>query len=511
MSAIRKTKIIITLGKASSSTESLVKLLNAGIDGVRITTRFLPSELRNQVLENLKEAENITGRLVCVILSLREGDIRIGNGKSEKILTLSTGDEIMIVPQRYEGENSNTIVCNNSALGSMVKEGDKLLVEFGKAILTVVRLEDYHFKSDPSTPKGEDQGIERYKRTKPKIQKTVKIVVCRAENDCVLDGQNPLNFMNASSADPSTCNNELEDIRQLDWARGKDIDIVIYKQVRDKEDLEDLWNFEIPKDAKRFVGIQTRETAENPENYLDESDGCSIGRGILGVETSHSKVTFLQKQLVKLSNIKGKPVFISTHVLESMVVNDKPTRAEVVDSYCAVTDGVDGIMLTGETAFGKYPELAVQTLDRICVEAEQHVNYKKQRDLVIEGIPGILSTPDGLCYFAAEAVEKIGASLIICLTRTGRTARSLSRFKPNCLIAAVTDFEKTFRFLRVVRGVYPILVNCREDRENETIALRLVKEHQLARDGDRVVFIGSSRDTIIEGATSSLKIITLSN
>lgn len=511
MSTIRKTKIIITLGKASSSVESLIKLLNAGIDGVRITTRFLQAETRDEVLNNLRIAEKATGRQVCVILSLREGDIRIGTGKSGRTLSLSTGDELAIVPPRYEGDLLSTIICNNTALGSMVREGDKLLVEFGKAILTVVRLVDYNTKSDPPTPLSNPIKTERYKRTKPKSQKTSKLVICRAENDCVLDGQNPLNFMNASRADPSSCNNELEDIRQLEWARGHDIDIVIYKQVRDKEDLEDLWNFEIPKDAKRFVGIQTRETAENPDYYLDVSEGCSIGRGILGVETSHSQVTLLQKKLVKLSNIKGKPVFVSTHVLESMIINDKPTRAEVVDSYCAVTDGVDALMLTGETAIGKYPELAVHTLNRICVEAEQHLNYKKQRDAVIENIPNPLETTDGICYFAAEAADKIGASLIICLTKTGRTAKILSRFKPACLIAAVTDLEKTLRFLRVIRGIYPILVSSSEDRENETVALALVKEHQLVRTGDRVVFIGSSRDTIIEGSTSSLKIITITD
>lgn len=511
MTTIRKTKIIITLGKASSSVESLTKLLNAGIDGVRITTRFLQAETRDEVLHNLRTAEKATGRQVCVILSLREGDIRIGTGKSGKTLSLSLGDELAIVPPRYEGDLLSTITCNSAALGSMVEVGDKLLIEFGKAILTVIRLEDYHSKSDPPTPTESVPNPDRHKRSRPKSQKTTKIVFCRAETECILDSQNPLNFMNASRADPLNYNNELEDIRQLEWARGQEIDIVIYKQVRDKEDLEDLWNFDIPKDTKRFVGIQTKETAENPDYYLDISDGCSIGRGVLGVETSHSQVTLLQKKLVKLSNMKGKPVFVSTHVLESMIFNDKPTRAEVVDSYCAVNDGVDALMLTGETAVGKYPELAVQTLNRICIEAEQHLNYKKDREGVIDRVSSSFEYADSVCYFAAEAVDKIGASLIVCLTKTGRTAKNLSRFKPACLIAAVTDLEKTLRYLRVVRGMYPILVESSEDRENEGMALGLVKEHGLVKTGDRVVFIGSSRDTIIEGSTSSLKIITITN
>lgn len=510
MTSIRKTKIIITLGKASSSVDMLVKLIKAGIDGVRITTRFLHWTERDQVMVNLREAELIAGRVVCVILSLREGDIRIGNGSAGQKLAVSMGDEIMIVPSKYTGPSEKTIICNNSGFASMVHPGDKLLVEFGKAIFTVIKIENFEENIRSSTS-SESLQINRYTRSKPKSPKLTTIVTCRAENDCVLDDQNPINFLNPSTTDPGKCNNELEDIRQLEWAQGLDIDIVIYKQVRDKEDLDFLWNFRIPKHAKRFVGIQTKETAENPDCYLGDSEGFSIGRGILGVETSHARVSYLQKKLVQLCNAKGKPVFVSTHVLESMTVNDKPTRSEVVDSYCAVTDGVDAIMLTGETAYGKHPEQAVQALHRICLEAEQHTNYKKQRKAVINNLTFPLSTTDGICYFAAEAASKMSANLIICLTKTGRTAKNLSRFKPSCIVAALTDIEKTVRFLRVIRGIFPILVNSSEDRENENVAIELVKRDGLVKAGDKVVFIGSSRDIIIEGSTSSLKVITISN
>lgn len=509
MTSIRKTKIIITLGKASSSVDMLVNLLNGGVDGVRITTRFLQWSERDQVMLNLREAERLTGRLVCVILSLREGDIRIGNGNAGSVITLNTGDELMIVPSNYQNPGPRTIVCKNKGFASMVRPGDKLLVEFGKAIFTVTKIEN--FQEIQRSGSTENISGTRYLRSKPKEPKLMKTVTCRAENDCVLDEQNPINFLNPSTVDPGKCSNELEDIRQLEWAQNENIDIIIYKQVRDKEDLEFLWNFRIPKYTKRFVGIQTKETAEHPEGYLECSEGCSIGRGILGVETSHSRVSYLQKKIVQLSNTKGKPVFISTHVLESMTVNDKPTRSEVVDSFCAVTDGVDAIVLTGETAYGKYPEQAVQTLHRICIEAEQHTDYKKQRKVVYNSLSKPLNTTDGICYFAAEAAEKMGASLIICLTKTGRTAKNLSRFKPTCVVAALTDFEKTARFLKVVRGIYPILVSSSEDRENEKVAIELVKHHGLVKAGDNVVFIGSSRDTIIEGSTSSLKIISITS
>ena len=349
ISDIRQTKIIITLGKASSSVESLVKLINSGADGVRITTRFLNASERSKVLENLREAEQITGKPVCVILSLREGDIRIGNAAPGYRLELCTGDIIRIVSSKSKEDGPNTLVCNNTSFPHMVQPGDKLLVEFGKAIFTVAWIEELPISDQVENPAEELHSLGRYKRSKPKSQKTPKAVCCRAENDCILDDQSPLNFLNASRFD-NMSNNDLEDIRLLDWAKPLDIDIIIYKQVRDKEDLESLWGFDIPANARRFVGIQTKETAENPSMYLKVSEGCSIGRGVLGVETSHSQVCLLQKQLVQMCNAMGKPVFISTQVLESMVVNDKPSRAEVMDAYCAVIDGVDALMLTGEPA-----------------------------------------------------------------------------------------------------------------------------------------------------------------
>lgn len=510
--AHRKTKIIITLGKASSSVEMLVRLINAGADAVRVTTRFLNSGELIKVLENLKEAEEITGKFVCTILSLREGDIRIGNTVPGNRLELCSGDIIKIVSNRNRDEEPNTIVCNNTSFPNMVKPGDKLLLEFGKAIFTVIDIEELTISPSVRTESQEKlSGPERFKRPHPKSIKAPKVVYCRAENDCILDGQNPLNFLNASNFENHS-NNDLEDIRLLEWAKSIDFDVIIYKQVRDREDLESFWTFDIPNGAKRFVGIQTKETAENPEFYLNASEGISIGRGVLGVETSHSQVCLLQKQLVKMCNGKGKPVFLSTQVLESMAINDKPSRAEVVDAYCAVLDGVDALMLTGETAYGKYPELAVKTLHKICVEAEQYLKYKQNRELILENFELPLPKSMGICYLAADSVEKLGASLIICLTKTGKTASILSMFKPSCMIFAITNSLKTLKFLKIVRGIHPILLteSVENTGETERYAVSMALASNLIQPGQVLIFIGSSKDDIIEGSTSSLRVVIAS-
>jgi pyruvate kinase len=528
----RKTKIIITLGKACSSVESLVTLLCAGIDAVRITTRFLNTSERDTVLNNLRLAEKLANRPICVILSLREGDIRVGSANTETELTLSPGALLRIVSNKGSTDKPNTIICNSPAFALMVKPGDKLLVDFGKAVFTVLRIEDDSEGHTPS-PRTSDSketgrkdsdvgwtnvvrgpvfeetaGFNRYKRSSQKRFKAKKVVFCRAENECKLDKQDPLTFLNASSFDASTWNNELEDIRLLEWSKTKAVDIIIYKQISNKEELEDLWSFEIPVGSRRFVGLQNKETAENPEFYLEASDGCSIGRGMLAVETSLSQACVLQKEIVRMCNTKNKPVFISTQVLESMVVNDKPSRAEIVDAYCAVTDGADALMLTGETAFGKYPEQSVSALHRICIEAELNFDYKAHRELVFRSLPTPFAPSLGICYFAAEAVDKVRAKCIICITKTGKTASKLAMFMPACMVVAVTDNIQTLRYLRVVRGIYPVLAEQHDpETDTEALALRASLEAGIVEQGDLVVFVGSRKDSFVEGSTTSLRII----
>lgn len=251
---IRKTKILITIGKNSSSKEVLAELINAGVDGIRISTRFIRPDDRDRIMENLREAEIMANREICVILSLRESDIRIGSCNPETPIVLREGDIVHIASDPTYADETNVVLCNNREFPNLVNEGDKLIVEFGKLVLTVLSVETYTpgsispegFDLQASTGESEGptrsnsfQNFKRYQRSKPKSAKSSKIVICKAENNCVLDNLIPVNFANGNILDPDL-SNDMEDIRLLQWAGLVEIDIVVYKLVRGKDDLETL-------------------------------------------------------------------------------------------------------------------------------------------------------------------------------------------------------------------------------------------------------------------------------
>ncbi|CAG9331038.1 unnamed protein product [Blepharisma stoltei] len=522
----RKTKIIMTIGKASSSKDCLRELIKAGVDGIRISTRFIRPEDKDIIMRNLREAEIEAEREVCVILSLRESDIRIGSVDPKVPIVLNVGDVLKIVNDASLADDLNVAVCNNREFPNLVHPGDKLLLEFGKIVLTVLNVgvcmsrsqsPDTSYKegtNQPAThsaigPRHNSASFHRYQRSKPKSAKNSKVVFCKVENRCVIDDQIPVNFSNTNILDPDITN-DMEDIRLLEWAGQADIDVIVYKQVRGEDDLESLWSIRIPHKTKRFVGIQTKESVSYLDNFIDLSDGASIGRGILGVETGLSNACRLQKSIIKKCNDKGKPVVLSTQVLESMVSRTKPSRSEVTDVTNMVFDGVDGILLTGETAYGRNPLLAVKSLESIILESEGHIHYEEEQELIFRDLTLPMSIAENVCYSAVRSVSSTMASLIICITKTGKTAQKIVRYKPACMVLGITDCLKTLRFLRIVRGVYPVLLsNNLEEGHLVENALHIAKEHHLALEGQTVIYVGGSKDSFIEGDTSLLRFCTI--
>ncbi|CAG9332554.1 unnamed protein product [Blepharisma stoltei] len=522
----RKTKIIMTVGKASSSKKALYELIKAGVDGIRLSTRFIRPEDKDLIMRNLREAEQEAKREVCVILSLRESDIRIGSPDPQNPIVLKEGDIVKIVNDASLVDDTNVAICNNRELPNLVKRDDKLLLEFGKVVFTVLNVELYKPRSLTPDPAADNQGspiinenpeasndlkpinnFQRYQRVKPKIAKAPKVVICRAENKCVINDQIPVNFSHTNIFDPDI-NNDMEDIRLLEWASSVDFDVIIYKQVRGEDDLESLWSIRIPPKTKRFAGIQTKESIGYLDNFIQLSDGAAIGRGILGVETGLSEVCRLQKLIIKKCNDKGKPVLLSTQVLDSLVSRLKPSRSEVTDITNMVFDGVDGIILTGETAYGRNPLLAVQYLESIISEAEQHIHYEEEQEMIFRDLKLPMSITENICYSAVRSVSSTMASLIICITKTGKTAQKIVKYKPACMVLAITDCSKTLRFLRIVRGVYPVLMDQTASHLVES-ALNIAKEHNLAQAGQTVIYVCGGKDSFVEGDTSLLRFCTI--
>lgn len=537
----RNTKIIVTLGIHSSTQEELVQLIQAGMDIARISDRFLLSSSKTEVLRNLKAAMSLTGKQVGVMLGLRESDIRFSTPGPGGILRFHEGDIVKVVTDTTDiSPGEKTVLCNNKEFPLLIKPNDKLLVDFGKIIFTVIDIEnsgemqgqrgstltgktkdniiyklnaegeeqvriEAEVKSQPVAPPRSDRPL----RTKPKSPRSKRIVVCRVENECTFMAHKPVHISPAgitTDAPVISMTHETDDIKAIEWANENDIDFVVYKQVREKDDFVDMLRFHVPN-AKKIVGIQSKEASDIYPELLRMADGIVIGRGSLALETSLAHVCQLQKDITLEANSVGKPVIISTQILESMVFSDRPGVTEVMDVTNAVIDGCDALILTAETAYGLNPVRAVQACVQLCLEAEAAIDYERENEIRLRGMSS-MSIIENICYCAVRSVLSIHANLIACITTSGATATMISHFRPPCPILAITNRQKTVRQMRIIRGVYPAYCDetARLDIALVNVAMEMAKREGLAKSGDVFVYVSGGHDSFQSGDTSSLRI-----
>ena len=538
--ARRKTKIICTLGERSSSKEMLVELIKAGMDVARISSRFLKVD-KQEVLKNLNEAMEETNTKVGIMVGLRESDIRIGTF-DKRALRLKKNDLVRISTNLEDCTKPNTLWCNNKEFSSMVRVGDKLLVDFGKIILTVIteelqtcktesyiQLPDIHSEEDSSkignimymlnTNKSNDcnrwnrsssynDDLQRPKR-QPKNEKLTKSVLCLVENDCILAVHKPVLISSGNQiGTPTSDVTAQEDFKLIEWANDNEIDFIVFKQARNKDDLDFLVNLCCPNTTK-ILGLQNKETLEMFDSIVEDADGVIIGRGTLALETSLADVCRIQKKVVRKCNELAKPVIISTQLLESMVYNNIPARSEVTDITNAVLDGADALMLSGETAFGHDPIRAFLACHRICIEAEKFLNYTEQCEKIKKMLGNQITVTENTCYSAVTTVLSIGAKVIVCLTESGKTAQLISRFMPPCAIVALTNSRKTEKKMKIIRGVYPFYVTEQQESDLQDRIFRIVKSQKFAETGEFIVIAGGLLHNFDAGNTCSLKILTV--
>ena len=542
----RKTKIIVTLGQSSSNKEVLVELINAGMDIARISNRFLQID-KQEVLQNLQEAMEETGIQVGVMLGLRESDIRIGTF-TKNPMRLKKGDIIRITPNPDETDNFHTLLCNNKEFPSLVSPGDKLLVDFGKIILTVlendsVDSEDFSRSSNDlfnskympeidsckvgnimfmlntsskpaeiveKKPKMNSFNfIQRPKRVIGKSPKSSKIVLCSVETDCIITVNKPVHISSANKKEtPLSDLTAPEDFKLIEWADANSIDFIVYKQVRNEEDLDFLVSLS-STNAKKILGLQNKSSLSIFEELIQNTDGVVIGRGTLAFETSLADVCRIQKQVVSRCNELSKPVVISTQLLEGMVFSSAPTRSEVTDITNAVLDGADALMLSGETAYGVDPVRAFNACARICVEAERFLDYQGQCEKIKKILGREITITENTCFSAVTTVICTHAKVIVCFTESGRTAQIISRFMPPCAIVALTNSQRTCRQMKIIRGVCPFYVTEENEIELQAIVFEIIKNNRFGVVGDNIVLVGGLLLNFAAGATCSLRLLTV--
>lgn len=452
---MRRTKIVCTIGPASESVEKLVKLIESGMNVARLNFSHGDHEEHAARIKNIREAEKITGKHVAILLDTKGPEIRTHNMENGSI-DLVEGNIVSIFMEEVLGTPEKFSVTYEGLIDD-VHIGSRILLDDGLIGLEVTD-----------------------------IHKDKKEIVTKVLNGGTLKNKKGVNVPGVSVNLPGITEKDANDII---FGIGQGIDFIAASFVRRPSDVLEIRELLEKHNATNIhiiPKIENQEGVDNIDEILEISDGLMVARGDLGVEIPAEEVPLIQKRLIKKCNKLAKPVITATQMLDSMQRNPRPTRAEASDVANAIFDGTDAIMLSGETAAGKYPIEAVQTMNNIAVRAESALEHKEilaSRSKEIEH-----NITDAICQSVAHTVINLDIDAVITPTESGHTARMVSKYRPAAPIVAVTSHEKVMRQLLLVWGVYPQLGEKSESTDEmleKSVSVGL--ESGLVKHGDNVV------------------------
>ena len=454
MSDMRKTKIICTLGPAVDSEEMIRKLILAGMNAARFNFSHGTHESHLAQLTKLKRVRDELGIPVAAILDTKGPEIRIKTFKDGRI-ELKKDDTFTLTTAECEG-TAERVSVTYANLHNEVAPGNHILVDDGLIDLLVQEI------------KGQE-------------------IVCVVENGGPLSNNKSINIPNVHILLPSLTEKDKEDLK---FAAENDFDFIAASFVRKASDVEDIRAclHEFGGDNIRIISkIENREGVDNLEEIIAASDGVMVARGDLGVEIPAQEVPILQKKMIKATTMAGKPVITATQMLDSMIRNPRPTRAEVSDVANAVFDGTSCVMLSGETASGKYPIEAVEAMVSTVKAAESAINYwGRFREHSLE--PGVSSINDAITHTCCMTAMDLNATAILAPTESGYTAKVISRFRPACPIVAVCQNEKVRRQLAISWGVHSYLTGFVDSTDRLfSMSVEVARKEGAVKCGDTVV------------------------
>lgn len=470
---MRKTKIVCTIGPATGTYEMMTKLALAGMNVARLNFSHGTHEDHKEKMDLIKKVRQELNLPLAIMLDTKGPEVRIKQFK-DGIINLEKGNEFIFTTDDILG-NEKKVSVTYVGLTQEVKENHSILADDGLLQFKVIKVvgNDIH---------------------------------CIVENGGELKNNKSLNFPDTNIQLPAITQKDIDDI--LLGVR-EDIDFIAASFIRKAEDVLEIRKILEENNAHHIQiisKIESREGVVNIDNILDVSDGIMVARGDLGVEISPEEVPLVQKEIIKKCNRLGKYVITATQMLDSMIRNPRPTRAEVTDVANAIFDGTDAIMLSGETAAGKFPLQAVETMVRIAVKTENSSQYRK---LMTHDFSGETSVTNVISHATCSAAEQLEAAAIITATSSGYTARMVSKFRPNSPIIAITSDERVVRLLAMVWGVHCLLTDEFEDTDtlfDKTIMIAV--EEGLLQLGDLVV-ISAGIPLGVKGATNMLKVQTI--
>ena len=450
---LRKTKIICTLGPAVDNEDMIRALIRTGMNAARFNFSHGSHEEHLNRLNLLKSVRDSMGRPVAAILDTKGPEIRIRSFETKSI-SLEAGDSFTLTTREVQG-NGSLVSVTYPELHKEVSVGQEILIDDG---LVALKVEEIN---------GQD-------------------IRCVVENGGALSANKSINIPGVHIHLPALTEKDVSDIR---FGVENDFDFIAASFVRRAADVQavrEVLDRFGGQEVRIIAKIENQEGVDNIDEILEAADGIMVARGDLGVEIPAAKVPILQKQIIRKGLQAGKPVITATQMLDSMMRNPRPTRAEVSDVANAVFDGTSCVMLSGETANGKYPLEALTAMVNIVEEAEQSIHYWRQFEK--RRVIPASNINDAITHTCCLTAKDLEAKAILAATNSGRTARMICRFRPACPVAALTMHEKVRRQLAICWGVIPFLTGevTSTDRIFSLSAEVALKE-RLVQNGDTVV------------------------
>jgi len=476
---IRRTKIVATLGPAWQSEEQMHAMFDAGVNIVRINASHGTPEIRSEWIRRIQQVREERGHAIGILVDLHGPRIRVG--KLPEAITLTPGQLVTFVPEGTE--QGDDIPTTYPELAGDVTVGSSILLDDGLLSVEVVAV-----RGDRVEGRVRYGGLLK-----------------------------PNKGMNLPGADVSAPAMTEEDREEVLRATALGVAYIGVSFVRRAEDLHAVRRI-IPKTTRLVAKIEKDTALQHLDEILEATDAVMVARGDLGVELPFEQVPLVQKRLIQAANRRGKPVITATQMLESMITNPRPTRAEASDVANAILDGTDAVMLSGETAIGEYPLESVLAMDRIAREVESVRLHGMDKDRRRWQVPlahanlsadTVVPTEEAIAVAVSTAADMLAARAIVCFTSSGFTARTVSSYRPRVPIFAFTPEPETFRQLALSWGVVPVMI---PHIKNYDPMMDLARAELLARGigtaGDRVV-VTAGAPFDVPGTTNLLKVETL--
>lgn len=472
---MRKTKIVSTLGPASNSVEQIKALIEAGISAARLNFSHGDHEEHGQRIANLKQAREELGAPIPIILDTKGPEIRTRDLVDGKKVQLEEGQTFTLTTDDIVGDNTRVAVTYEDITKDL-SVGSTVLIDDGLIELTVIDI------------KGND-------------------VICRVVNSGVLGTKKGVNLPNVHINLPALTDKDIDDIK---FGVSVGVDYIAASFIRSAKDVLEIKRVLEEcggSDVQIISKIENRDGVDNIDEILEVTDGIMVARGDLGVEIPFEEVPLVQKMLIKKCIQKGKPVITATQMLNSMMDNPRPTRAEVNDVANAIFDFTDAIMLSGETAQGDYPVEAVKAMDRIAKKVEASIDYADRFNKAYSKSLSVRNITSAVSHSACTTANDLNAAIISTITLSGRAVREVSKYRPATDILGCSPIERTCRQLNLIWGTTPMQIEFEQKSMSalfDALADEALKLGH-ANNGDLMVFTGGT-PLGTTGSTNTIKV-----